>query len=129
MEEIFSQPIPKAERDECELWPLSKHAQNILRHEPQVRGQDEALFFWPISKQNVIEKFSYVQSWNFNTWLEMLSRSSNKMRFFFSKKKKCLDARGEPQYMEVIQGRSGVPEVDPIFFTLLEIPYEWEIHI
>ena len=39
------------------------------------------------------------------------------------------EARGEPQNMRSIQSHSGVPEVYPQFFTLLEIPYEWKHHI
>ena len=40
MKERFWRPIPKAERHDCNLKPLSKTAQDILRHEPQVREQD-----------------------------------------------------------------------------------------
>ena len=41
----------------------------------------------------------------------------------------CLDSHGEPQYIRAIQGHSGMPRIDPKFFTLLEIPYEWKVHI
>ena len=75
MEERFWRPIPKAERYESHLKPLSKHAQNILRLEPQVRETDGAEK-WAKSRQIMIEKFPYVHSWNFDTWLEMLTRAS-----------------------------------------------------
>ena len=47
----------------------------------------------------MIDKFYYVHAWNFDTWMEMLTRASNKMRFEY-----CLDARGEPQDMRSVQG-------------------------
>ena len=33
------------------------------------------------------------------------------------------------QYMRATQGRSGIPRIEPNFFTLLEIPYEWKVHM
>ena len=68
-----------------------------------------------------LSKDSYVESWNFDAWLEMLTTASNKMRFEYG-----FDARREPHFMRSIQGRSGVPEVNPKLLTLLEIPYEWK---
>ena len=34
-----------------------------------------------------------------------------------------LDSHGEPQYIRSVEGHSGVPRIDPLIFTLLEIPY------
>ena len=36
---------------------------------------------------------------------------------------------GEPQYVRSIQGHSGLPEGNPILFTLLWILYEWTTFI
>ena len=44
----------------------------FLRHEPQAREQVGAE-----NGQDI--PFSYVQFWNFDTWLEMLAGASNKM--------------------------------------------------
>ena len=41
----------------------------------------------------------------------------------------CLGLHGEPQYIRAIQGPSGIPSVDPKFFTLLETLFEWRVHI
>ena len=61
MEEGSWRLVPKAERYEFDLTPLSGHAQTILRHESEVREQDGAVF-WPKLKQITIETFSYAQS-------------------------------------------------------------------
>ena len=54
-------------RYECDLKRLSKKAQCILRHKPQVREQDGAVC-WPKLRQRMVKTFSDVQSWNFDTW-------------------------------------------------------------
>ena len=121
MEERCWRPVPKAERDASHLKSLSKKAQSFsLTRTSRSRPRRSSMI-------RIEEEFCNVQFWNFDTWVEVITRASNKMRFEY-----CLDARGEPQYLRSIQGHSGVPEVIAIpdvlqFVKLLDTIMQFKI--
>ena len=103
--------------------PYSFRYSIYLRHELHLRELDAAEH-WPKMTQRMYDPHPNTWSWNLSMWLDAMSAASDRVRFEI-----CLDPHGEPQYIRSIQGQSGVPGIDQHYFTLLEIPHAWKIHI
>ena len=101
------------------LKPISKKAQTLLRHEPHVRDLMEQ-YIGQTFMHRLHDPHLYERPWNFDKWLE----ASDMIRFEY-----CPHPHGEPQYIRAILGHCGVPRIDPTFFTLLEMSYQWKVHV
>ena len=72
-------------------------------------------------KENMIRILTH---WDCDKLLKALAATSDKIRFEY-----CLDSHGGPQSIRPIHGHSGVPRINPKYFTLLQIPYAWIVYI
>ena len=116
------QPIQTSQKHDHSLKPISKTAHNILRPESHVR-ETKGAENWPKVMRRIDDLHPKTRSWNFDQWFDALLDAPDRVRIEY-----CLDPHGERQYIRAMQGHRGVPRVDPTFFTLLEIPYEWKVH-